>query len=631
MRAKGIVAILAGQASIVAILAIMLALALASTPLLREHKATVEHVSTELAVAKAEALAEALLATGADRAHRGETFIARRLHGALASSTSEASPQSFEQRAIAALKAQPDRPYFELVEEAESARLLYARTDRADGVLILETPLAREQAAIEPLVGEPQLSVSTVALLVLAVLCLGAVGVRHVLRELAQLPEHERRTTIVEGLKLGAAHGRHNLLPWLLALCGLIFLLDLAGKLDAAIGVGYLIAVALSLRSNKPWHVTVIASVAALLLCLAPFVSPYHASSWAELESHALTLFAIFVMGFFGSANLHKSRAEALALAEAMRSRDETAELRAALERAEAAEAQNRRVLERMRMANESAGISVFEWLIAEDLTYVDAGSPFLKRLGDGSNVFKGSEYAERFVHPEDREEWRNVFRRALNAPPGQDLFSHRYRALLPGGSIAYIQMHGRVLRDASGQPSSVLAVDWEVTREEEAKLEIARQAQQLREAQERFQRAVSGTQDALFEFNLVTGEMWHSPRFMEMLGYDSEETAPTSGLESLVHPEDQPRLAKAMIDHLQKGTPYDIEYRLRKRDGEWLWVRSRAAADGGEDGRRAGSGRHRSLLCVDRVMRTHSTVIIVFDSVRDGPIVICATFPDAY
>src|SRR5690606_6573854 len=85
---------------------------------------------------------------------------------------------------------------------------------------------------------------------------------------------------------------------------------------------------------------------------------------------------------------------------------------------------------------------------------------------------------------------------------------------------------------------------------------------------------------------NLLTGEMWHSPRFMQMLGYDAEAAPPSSGLESLVHPDDQARLAKAMIEHLQHQVPYDIEYRLRKRDGEWLWVRSRAAAEGGEDGK---------------------------------------------
>src|SRR5690606_6245463 len=114
---------------------------------------------------------------------------------------------------------------------------------------------------------------------------------------------------------------------------------------------------------------------------------------------------------------------------------------RAALERAEAAEAENRRMLERMRMANESAGISVFEWNIRENITRVDEGSSFIKRFSH-SNVFKGSEYAERFVHPEDREGWRAVFRNALAAPPGEDVFSHRYRAILPDGTLAHIQLH---------------------------------------------------------------------------------------------------------------------------------------------------------------------------------------------
>src|SRR5690606_15269927 len=323
----------------------------------------------------------------------------------------------------------------------------------------------------------------------------------------------------------------------------------------------------------------------ALLLFAAPIASPYNAGWWGYLENHALTLFAIFVTGFFGSANMRKSQAEALALAEAVHSRNETTELRAALERAEAAEAENRRMLERMRMANESAGISVYEWDVHEDSVRVDEGSPFIKRLGNG-NVFKGSEYADCFVHSEDREEWRERFARALDAAPGEDVFSHRYRALVPDGSIAHVQFHGRVLRDASGAPKSVLAVDWEVTREEQTKLEIARQAEQLHEAQARFERAVCGTQDALFEFNLLTGEMWHSPRFMQMLGYEEGTAPPASGLESLVHPDDQARLAKAMIEHLRNGTPYDIEYRLHKRDGEWLWVRSRAAANGGEDGK---------------------------------------------
>src|SRR5690606_20148900 len=218
-----------------------------------------------------------------------------------------------------------------------------------------------------------------------------AFGLRYFLRTLIRLPEEERRKAIMEGLQVEAAHGRRNLLPWLLALCAAVFVVDLSNVLDSAVGIGYVLAVLLSLSSSRHWHATVVATTGALLLFASPIVSPYHPGWWDYLENHALTLFAIFVTGFFGSANMRKSRAEALALAEAVRSRNETSELRAALERAEAAEAENRRMLERMRMANESAGISVFEWNIRENITRVDEGSSFIKRFGH-SNVFRGSE-----------------------------------------------------------------------------------------------------------------------------------------------------------------------------------------------------------------------------------------------
>ena len=125
-----------------------------------------------------------------------------------------------------------------------------------------------------------------------------------------------------------------------------------------------------------------------------------------------------------------------------------------------------------------------------------------------------------------------------------------------------------------------VLGIDWDATDEELAKHEIARQSADLREAQERFQRAVSGTQDALFEFNLRTGETWYSPRFRQMLGYAANDNDADGKIETFIHPEDGQIVGKAMGDHLTFGLPYDVEYRLRRRDGEWLWVRSRASAE---------------------------------------------------
>jgi PAS domain S-box-containing protein len=583
MNSKNVLGVLAGQASIVSILMLVLVIAIFGAPRLQENQVAAEKIGTEMAISKAETIAQTLLSqseNGAVRDYRSNVYSSRHLVHALTHPPMDTAPRGFIPRAVEHLRREPQHPYLEFQSLAGQRTLLYAFADREDGMVMLELPLERESAIVGRFFGQSYLSGSVIGYIAIALLMLGAFGLRYFLRSIIALPPEQRREVIQSGLQQDSFHGKHNLLPWLCGLCVVVFALDLSDIFNSAIGIGYVFAVMLALSSNRHWHATAVATFGAALLFASPIISPYDNSWWTKLDHHALTLFALFVTGFFGSASMRKSRNEALALAEAMRSRHETSELRTALQRAEAAEAQTNRLLERMRMANESAGISVYEWDPRSDIVRIDAGSPSITRFSE-RNSLKGTEYAQRFVHADDREEWLNLFRRALSGKNDNDVISYRYRAVLPNEEIAFIQFHGRVLRDASGTATGVLAVDWDVTHEEKAKLEIARQARELQDAQERFERAVNGTQDALFEFNLLTGEMWHSPRFLQMLEYEPQEQL---GLESLTHPEDAGRLAKAMSDHLRNGTPYDIEYRLRRKDGEWLWVRSRAAAQRDEE-----------------------------------------------
>jgi two-component system, sensor histidine kinase and response regulator len=577
-KSSKVLGVLAGQASIVAILMLVLVLSIAGAPLLQQKKTVAERIGTDVAITKAFAISEAILARP-DVASSLETynaaFSARHFPKAL-SSSAQLPSDIFAQRAVLALRADSRQPQIHFENLAGNPHLLYAISNRAGGVLLLDLPLAAEQAMIGRFFGQSYLSSSAIGYILIALLMFGGFGLRYYLRTMLQLPSDERRQTILDGLQRNHRN-RRNLLPWLLSLCAVVFVADLADLLDSAIGIGYVLAVILSLSSNRHWHITVIAAVGAMLLFIAPIISPYDAGWWAYLENHAVTVFAILVTGFFGSANMRKSHAEALALAEAVRSRNETSDLRAALERAEKAEADNRRMVERIRMANDSAGISVWEWNIAQDLIRVEKGSPFIERFG-GRHEFRGSDYAGLFVHVDDREAWNAAFNQALMGK--EDVFSHRHRIVISDASIRYTQFHARILRDEHGRPVSVLGIDWDVTREEQASQEIARQSAELLEAQERFQRAVSGTQDALFEFNLLTGEIWHSPRFRAMLGYQESDVASDGKLETFIHPDDGAIVGKAMGDHLQRGVPYDIEYRLRRKDGGWVWVRSRATAE---------------------------------------------------
>ena len=235
--------------------------------------------------------------------------------------------------------------------------------------------MEREQAAISRFFGQSYLASSALGYILIGLLLLGGFGLRYFLRNLVALPADVRRETVLKGLD-GVTSDRRNLLPWLISICALVFVADLINVLDSAIGIGYLLAVILALSSNRHWHVTLIAGISVALMLASPILSPYQVGWWSYLESHAVAVFAIFVTAFFGAANMRKAQAETRALTEAMRSKNETAELRAALERAEAAEANNRRMVERMRMANESAGLSVWEWNIETDMIVIDQGGP---------------------------------------------------------------------------------------------------------------------------------------------------------------------------------------------------------------------------------------------------------------
>ena len=97
---------------------------------------------------------------------------------------------------------------------------------------------------------------------------------------------------------------------------------------------------------------------------------------------------------------------------------------------------------------------------------------------------------------------------------------------------------------------------------------------------QERLRRTILGTQDGVWEQDLETDDVWISPRFRQLLGHD-ESSLPSSPdlFERLLHPEDRTSFAAERAAHLISEVPFDIEVRLRTRDGTYKWVGVRAAA----------------------------------------------------
>ena len=130
---------------------------------------------------------------------------------------------------------------------------------------------------------------------------------------------------------------------------------------------------------------------------------------------------------------------------------------------------------------------------------------------------------------------------------------------------------------------------------------ELGRRARVLQEAnaalsasEARYQLAVRGSSAGLWDWDIRAHTMFHSPRLKALLGYTEAEFRDEPGvMAGLVHPDDLPPLRGALQAHLAHDTPFQIECRLRQKDGRWRWffVTGMALRDAqGEAYRMAGS-----------------------------------------
>jgi len=103
------------------------------------------------------------------------------------------------------------------------------------------------------------------------------------------------------------------------------------------------------------------------------------------------------------------------------------------------------------------------------------------------------------------------------------------------------------------------------------------------RQAEARLARAIRGTSDGPWEFEVATGRYWLAPHWRTMLGYDphTDLQDPTiDSLRDLVHPDDLPMQQAAFQKCLQSASVYDAEFRVRAKNGEYRWFRSRGICE---------------------------------------------------
>ncbi|MEA5516157.1 PAS domain S-box protein [Nodularia sp. UHCC 0506] len=102
-----------------------------------------------------------------------------------------------------------------------------------------------------------------------------------------------------------------------------------------------------------------------------------------------------------------------------------------------------------------------------------------------------------------------------------------------------------------------------------------------LRETEERWELALRGNNDGIWDWNVKTNEVFLSTRWKEMLGYEEHEISNNLNERiARVHPDDLDTVIKAIENHFSKITPFYInEHRVLCKNGTYKWVLDRGQA----------------------------------------------------
>lgn len=184
-------------------------------------------------------------------------------------------------------------------------------------------------------------------------------------------------------------------------------------------------------------------------------------------------------------------------------------------------------------------------------------------------------------LHPQDKQATLDAFARHLNDKSGQTPYKIKNRLAMKDGSYRWFYAQGETLRDERGMPirvaGSLRDIHDQLQRDQEHDVIITR-----------FELAREMLSDGLWDMEVIAGDpvnpknpFWWSPQFRRLLGFETVQEFPDvlDSWASRLHPEDKERSLAAFGAHLNDrsgNTPFDIEYRLQMKTGEYRWFRAR-------------------------------------------------------
>ena len=204
-------------------------------------------------------------------------------------------------------------------------------------------------------------------------------------------------------------------------------------------------------------------------------------------------------------------------------------------------------------------------WLLNPELKTIEVNAALCKKLGYSQDEMLGKTPFD-FVDDKNRKVFIEQTSKISNTK------HHSYEIVLKkkNGEDLHTYFNATTIRAESGEILFSFAFITDITERKQAE-------EALRVANERLELAMDAGEHGFWDWNIDTNEVFFSPRYYTMLGYENEELPMV--LETwinLMHPEDRETIVPQTQKHVENAEPYEFEFRLKCKDGSWRWISGR-------------------------------------------------------
>lgn len=229
-----------------------------------------------------------------------------------------------------------------------------------------------------------------------------------------------------------------------------------------------------------------------------------------------------------------------------------------------------------------------------------------------------------------------------------KDIIGKRVREVLPNIEEYWIDTFGKVVETGEAihyenyvkeldqyfevtayrnQPNHFAVLVTNTTEKVKSRKQLLELYEKLKDSEERFRLAMDATSDGLWDWNLTTNEVYYSPSYFKMLGFDKSEFKDTyETWIKLLHPEDRNDVTKRISEIINSGTTsFSFEFRMKTKLNDWIWVLSRGKVvewdKNGNPIRIVGTHSDISSRKIyeEEISRTKETYQNIFNSVKES------------